>query len=185
MKLFDKIRYLIGIFVYRRKLSGISRNKKTVNINDAGKIGLLYLVTDEKSYGKIVEFIRELQDQNKTVIALGFVKSKDVPDFFSSSNSYSFFTLKDINWYNKPSGTFINNFLKEKFDIVINLSLDDVFPLQYISGLSNANLKVGKFGKENSAYYDLMIETDNIKETATFIEQIVHYLSIIKNKNHA
>ncbi len=185
MKLIIKIRQLFGNFNYRRKASRIKRNKKTVNLEDARKIGLLYIVTDERSYGKIIDFIRDLQGRNKTVVALGFVMSKDVPAFFSSSNSYSFFTLNDLNWYDKPSGTFINNFLNDKFDIVINLSLDDTFPLQYISGLSNAKLKVGKFGKDNSPYYDLMIETDTINETSQFIEQIIHYLSIIKNKDYA
>jgi len=184
MNLIIKIKQLFGNFDYRRKVSRIKRIKKTVNIDDARKIGLLYCVTDERSYGQIIDFIKKLQNLDKSVIALGFVMSKDVPAFFSSSNSYSFFTLKDLNWYNKPSGTFIDNFLKEKFDIVINLSLKDTFPLQYIAGLSDASLKVGKFAGENSPYYDMMIETDTINETSTFIEQITHYLSIIKNKEY-
>ena len=185
MKLFNKFRLFFGNYDYRRRASRLNRIKKTVNLDDAQRIGLLYLVHDERSYEKIINFIKDLQNKGKAVVALGFVMSKDVPAYFSSSNSYSFFTLKDLNWYYKPGNTFINNFLKEKFDVVINLSLEDTFPLQYIAGLSNAKLKVGKFGKDNSRYYDLMIETETVKELGDFIEQITHYLSIIKNKDYA
>ncbi len=184
MKLFNKLRQFFGNYDYRRRASGIDRNKKTVNIEDAQKIGLLYLVPDERSYEKIVDFIKNLQKQGKKVFALGFVMNKDVPSFFSSSNSYSFFTLKDLNWYNKPRSTFVTNFLNEKFDLVINLSLEDIFPLQYISGLSKANMRVGKYGEDNGQYYDMMIETDKINDLGSYIEQIAHYLSIIKNKNY-
>ena len=183
MKLFNKLRQFFGNYDYRRRASGIDRNKKTVNIEDAQKIGLLYLVPDERSYEKIVDFIKNLQKQGKKVFALGFVMNKDVPSFFSSSNSYSFFTLKDLNWYNKPRSTFVTNFLNEKFDLVINLSLEDIFPLQYISGLSKANMRVGKYGEDNGQYYDMMIETDKINDLGSYIEQIAHYLSIIKNKS--
>lgn len=185
MTVINKFKKFFGNYNYKRRSARISRNKKTVNLDEAQKIGLLYKVPAENDYKKIIGFIKKLQGRGKTVFALGYVKNKDVPYFFTSSNSYSFFTLKDLNWYYKPGGSFVNNFLSEKFDIVINLSLQDDFPLQYICGLSNCSLRVGKFGTDNSRFYDLMIETDKIPELEYFIEQINHYLSIIKNKSYA
>lgn len=184
MGLVKKIKVILGNFLYNKRLAVIKHHKKTINLSDAKRIGLLYVVTDETSYEHIVRFIKKLQHLGITINALGFVMKKDVPEFFSSSNAYSFFTLKELNWLNIPNGTFINNFLNEQFDIVINLSLIDTFPLQYITGLSKSYMKVGKYADGNSRYYDIMIETDKINDMSIFVQEVTHYLSILKSKQY-
>ncbi|NJK86580.1 MAG: hypothetical protein HC906_12035 [Bacteroidales bacterium] len=67
-----------------------------------------------------------------------------------------------MNWYQKPFGDTIDQFIKTPFDILINLSLDESYPIKYILALSASKFKVGKFFKEPN-YMDLMIDVEKEK----------------------
>ena len=100
-------------------------------------------------------------------------------------DGYDFFCQKDLNWYNSPSSIYVKNFIGDKFDILLDLNLNDLFPLRYISSLSQANFKVGKKSDKNNSIFDLMIETDEKKGLKYFLKNIDTYLFIINNKNTA
>ena len=108
----------------------------------------------------------------------------------------------------------VDAFIKEPFDLLINLSLEDYYPIRYIIALSPALFKVGKFDA-NEIYLDFMIDIEKEKQTikslhyeimkdtdqqqenndieadlekktetelqlSFLINQLLHYLSIIK-----
>ncbi|NJM15859.1 MAG: hypothetical protein HC896_11270, partial [Bacteroidales bacterium] len=64
-----------------------------------------------------------------------------------------------------PISVTVESFIQTKFDILINLSLEPSYPIEYVVALSNAQFKVGKFEQDN-LHLDLMI--DLTKEMETF-----------------
>jgi hypothetical protein len=72
--------------------------------------------------------------------------------------------------------------MNEEFDIVIDLCMHDCFPLNYVSGLSKAKFKVGRYGEKNSAIYDFMLNVNPTITLNDYMKEVIHYLSII-NKN--
>ena len=72
-------------------------------------------------------------------------------------------------------------FYKE-FDILIDLTLEDVFVLQYVTGLSRSKLKVGRYSKIHENYFDLMISLKGSTTMEEYIDHVLHYLLILKQK---
>ena len=179
--MFDRLRRHIGRFYFRKELSKIWRERKLTNFKVARKIGILYSLDDVPIYDTVSEFVTHLQQDHKDVKALGFVKNKDLVNRFLPKLSYDFFSKKDINYFFLPIHSKVNDFISKEFDLLIDLSLTDSFPLKYISGLSMAHCRIGRYSEENSNYYDLMIDLDSDSSLKEYIHQIIHYLTIINN----
>ncbi len=181
MNIIKKIKLFACNYYLNKELDNVKREKKIINLKEAKNIAVLYCLTDEQSLDTINKFVKGLQnDHNNKVIAIGFIENKYIPNYFFPKFYNHLITLKDLNWYGKPKNTFVTDFLKEEYDILINLSLEDIYPLQYICGLSKAKLKVGKYGDNNKKYYDFMIQINKKTTLDDFIKQIIHYLTIIK-----
>jgi len=67
-----------------------------------------------------------------------------------------------------------------EFDMVISLTIEDCLPLDYLVAKSNAKFKVGKL-TQKTYKYDFMIDIAKNNSIKYLIENIVHYLSMIKN----
>lgn len=178
--MFARLRTRIGLYYMKKEQSRSERLCRMTNLGDAKRIGILYTLDDVPDYERVSAFVSQLQSEHKEVKALGFVKNRSLVQRFLPKLSYDFFSKRDLTWFYKPIHTQVRDFIEKEFDLLIDLSLQDSFPLKYISGLSRALCRVGKFSENNLEYYDLMIE---IKPTMTFEEyigQVQHYLTIIK-----
>lgn len=169
-------------FRYRKDAAGIVHPRLITNLSEARTIGILYVVNDTPDFDVVETFVGHLQKEHKEVRALGYVKNKNLISRFLPRLSYDFFSRRDITWYYKPLHEKVNDFVSQEFDILIDLNLEDFFPLKYISGLSKARCRVGPFTEHNTDFYDLMVEAKAGVTVSEYIGQICHYLSII-NRN--
>ncbi|MCD4773147.1 MAG: hypothetical protein K8R41_07195 [Bacteroidales bacterium] len=183
MNIFRKIEKVTAGFVLRKEFKKVKRIRKLVNLHDAKEIGVLFIVNDKAEYNKVSKFINLLQNENKNVKALAFVKSKNLKEQIMPKLSYDLFTSKNLNWFKKPLGVFVKDFIEKKFDILINLDYTDCFPIQYLLALSHAKLKVGIDDTKSADYLDIMIKTKLGSDLDLFTNEVVHYLSILKNKD--
>ena len=179
MNIFDRLRKYIADKQLRKELSNISREKGVVNLVDARSIGVLYNIHNEESYNQILSFLKTLKADQRTVIAMGFYNDKKLPTYLNQSVYNSIIYLKDLNWYLKPVNQYVTNFYKEKFDICLNISLEDHYPLHYMMAHSDSKLRVGKYSVTYQDYYDLMIKPDEGTSQQDFIENMMHYLKLI------
>lgn len=177
-----KIRDLVAGYSYRKDAAGLSHPRILTNFADAKQVGILYVVNDVPDFEVVEAFVGRLQKEHKEVKALGFVRNKNLIGRFLPRLSYDFFSRRDLTWYNKPIHEKVKDFIAKEFDILIDLSLQDFFPMKYISGLSKAKCRVGRYTEANTDYYDLMLDAKPGITAEAFIEQIYHYLSII-NRN--
>ncbi len=179
MSILDRLRKYIANQQLKKELTNISRVKGIVNLDEARNIGVLYNISSEESYNQILSFLKSLKADQRTVIAMGFLNDKKLPTFLNQSVYNSIIYQKDLNWYLKPVNQYVSNFYKEKFDIVLNISLEDHYPLHYMLAHSNAKLRVGKFSDIYKDYYDLMIKPEDGTNQQDFIENMMHYLKLI------
>ena len=151
----------IGRYILNKNLSKLKRKRIVHNLESAKTIGLLYDATDEQEYAVICELVKNFQNENKIVKALGYLNYNIIPHYCIPKLSFDYFIMKDIGFFYIPNNTFVDDFIKNDFDILIDLSIMDFFPFQYISGMSKAKFKVGRDGENHSKYYDFML---NINE---------------------
>ncbi len=181
-KLIKKVINYIRRYYYLQEFAKINRQRQIVNLSDAKSIGLLYNVLDEETYHIADAFAKKLKQDNKYVHVLGFIDLKYTQPFIIPTLATDFFIKKDINWYGKPNNQFVKDFIERDFDILINLSLNDNYTLQYISGLSKAKFKVGTSNKNNSEFYDFLFELPIHTKLSEYIKQIEYYLTLINKK---
>jgi hypothetical protein len=177
--MFYKIRTLIGNYFLKEKLLKTVRERKITNLMDAKKIGVLYTLDDVPEYDIVSEFVSRLQHDHKEVKALGFVKNKNLVSRFLPKLSYDFFSNKDLNWFFQPFTSKVKDFIEKEFDILIDLSLKDSLPLKFISALSVAHCRVGRFSEANRVCYDIMIDLNKPMTLNEYMLQIIHYLNVI------
>ena len=183
MSLIQKIKDFAGSYLLSGQLKNVHRNKMFVNMQDAKTVGIVFNATDSADFDLVKKYIGYLKDMKKRVKAIGFYNQKNIPAMSYSKLEYDFFCQKELSWNNTPSSIYVKNFIEDKYDILLDLNLEDLFPLRYISSLSKASFKVGKSSEKNNSIFDLMIETKEGKGLKYFLKNIDTYLFIINKQN--
>ncbi len=181
MVFLKEIRKRTGRFILGWKVRRRSRNRQFVNLAEIMTVGVIFQATDNKDFESVNEFIKELKAEGKEISVIGYIESEKIPDSYLLRKGYQFFCTKQLNWYYSPKLPFIDDFIEKEFDLLINLSLDNLFPLYYLFALSKARLKAGKHF-DSSEYSDLSIDIKNRRDVRYLTEQITHYLKIINQK---
>ncbi|HNX44015.1 MAG TPA: hypothetical protein PLJ84_08315 [Bacteroidales bacterium] len=163
----------------------LARIRKSTSLENARAIGILYYLPDEDTYKQVEEFIRLLTDMNLKVRVACYTDNKIPPHYFIPKLLQDIITPKDLSWIGVPEKLFVPDFLAEKFDILIDLSLTDHFPLLYLAALSKASLKIGRYDASRQEFFDMMIHTSPDTSLQEFTEQILHYLKMFNNTNKA
>ena len=181
MNIIKNIRLKLGNWFLKKKMKSVQRKKAVHNFKSANTVGILFNVNHFNNFDNINHFLRYLAEQDIQVFALVYIHAKKVPNELSAKRRINFFTKKDVNFYYKPKATIINSFLEKEFDILIDLSTDNHFPLTLVNNLSRASFKVG-MEHMTGRDYDLMFSLKNKEDIGYFIEQIKHYLSQINKE---
>ena len=164
MKWVDEIRARVGTRVLESKLKRFTRNRVVCNFNEAKHIGIIYNATQYVSFEIIKDFTKELSLNLAKVTVLGYVDSKKLIDHYLYRKGFDFFSRIDLNWYYKPISATADQFINEPFDLLIDLSLEDYFPIRYITALSPASFKVGRYTHDDPSL-DLMIDIEREKQS--------------------
>ena len=178
MEIFSKFRTKTGKAVLRKLQAKRVRRRKVFNFKTAQKIGIVFDATNPNHFNAVYGFYKELLGERKEVFMLGFVDSNEVPEKYLFKKNLFIFTRKDVNWVYKPKNTDAIRFINKEFDILIDLTLEYYFILDYIISLSLARFKVGRFHDER-ADYDMMIHMKDGLTIEYFVNQVKHYLERI------
>jgi hypothetical protein len=169
-------------FVLRNKLKSQKRKKQLVNLEEAKTIGVLYVVSSERTFKIIKELIKTLSSHKRQVLTIGYVNRKEIPSYCVAANSGYYFNKNELNWLGMPKNDYLNKFIDQEIDILIDLSRDDIFVLDYITSLSRAKFKIGQFVENDKNRFDFMIKAKKDISFESFIDQILHYSMILKSK---
>ncbi len=175
----QNIKKNVGWWILNKSLKKTKRDASFQNYTTAKSVGVIFNATHQDTYETARKYIKKIGDKGLKIKALGFVDSKEVLDFYQKSTHFDYFSRKNLNWYNKPNNPNTEEFTNTKFDILIDLSIIEDFPIQYIVALSKAKFKVGCV-KENENFYDFMLQLNEKKQLSFFIEQLDYYFEMIK-----
>ena len=164
------------------KKAGPARQRKMQNLSTASQVGIVFYLDSEAMYHIVHGFTRSLQKKGKEVKAIAYVPDKLATVSILPVLSFDFIYKKELNWYDKPGGERVEDFIERPFDLLIDLSHEKAFPLQYIIQRSVARCKIGRNTPENQAIFDLMITSDENQDVRDYIENIVHYLTLIETR---
>jgi len=181
LKIIRQIREKFAKSFLVTQVNEMGRKQKQINLNSARTVALLYYLPDESTYKLVETILTRFSDMNLKVSVVCYTDLKVFPHYFIPKISQDLITTKNVNWRLQPKNAFVKEFIENEYDILIDLSLAEYFPLLYCSALSKAGLKVGRFQEDHQLFYDLMIHTGPDETIDTFAAQIIHYLRRINN----
>lgn len=179
MSFFTDIKHWFGNWKLKRSDLEKKRVRQVHNLKTANKITVLFDATEVKDILLVKNFVNDLSTGKELVTALGYVNEKDKSFEHMSTLHFDFFSNTDLNWYGKPEGMVIENFLKEEYDILIDLSLVNFYPLTYMAVASPAKFKVARL-RNDVEVFDLTINNERDQSLAALIKEIKHYLNRIE-----
>lgn len=181
MSFITNIRKSAGGYFLKSEAASVQRTPTFMNMSEAKTIGILFESSDPEEFELVKRYVLYLREMRKKIKAIGYYSTKQIPPMTYSKLEYDFFDKKQLNWYMKPSDPFINNFIEEEHDILIDLNIYDHFPLHYIASVSRAKFKVG-VTRPGSSIYDLTIDHPKGKSLKSFLRQVDTYLLMINKK---
>ena len=182
MSAFRKIKEAIGKQTMKGELSNRERERSVMSLDKALTIGILFDATENEDFDLVKKYVTYLRDLKKKPKAIGFFSNREVPKSTYAKLEFDYFSYKDLNWQQKPSGIVIENFINEEFDILIDLNIYDCFPLHYLTSMSKAKFKVGKKYTKNNDVFDMTIEMGNETGLKFLLRNIDTYLAMLDKK---
>ncbi|MFY9311450.1 MAG: hypothetical protein WAQ28_20565 [Bacteroidia bacterium] len=181
MSILKKIKQTIANGYLKLELKDHVREQKPNKFNFAQckTVGILFDAASPEDFELVKRYVLYLREHRKKVKVLGFYPSKRIPDMTYSKLEYDFFSAKELNWFGKPSAMVVQNFIGEEYDLLLDLNINDHFALKYVSALSKAVFKVGKYNEKDIEMYDMMIDSDNTKTLKYFLRQVDIYITML------
>jgi len=183
MKLFDRIKEFLG---RRTLLKEAMPDRKPVarNLAQCVKVGIVYLATDEKAHNHVRNYVKKMKEDLglHKIQCIGFVDDKVLPTYLYAKLNFDAICQKDVNWYRIPHGNTVKNFITEEHDVLIDLTLEDYLPIQYIVAKSRARFKVGRLSDGNKRFLDMMIDIAGANSLPQLITHVDRYLLMINAK---
>lgn len=130
----------------------LPRRRQVRNLAEICTVGILYDATDREVFEYVNDVVKRFRAEMKRVHTLGFINSRDERDMLSSRLGFDFFNRKCLDFYLRPQATVARNFMAEPFDLLIDLNVERLWPLEYVMRCSTASFKVGLSPTPHSPY---------------------------------
>jgi hypothetical protein len=156
--------------ILKKSLQNVKSN------SSAGSIQTIGLLIDDSYFFEKEALVEELKAhgilENNIELAVYSDKTKE-----NESSSQPTFSIKHINWKSEITNPQVNDFINEKFDLLISYYDVEKAILLNITHNSKALFKVG-FSSVDKRLNHLMINT-NAENHTVFIHELFRYLKIL------
>lgn len=184
----------INNYLFRNRaqkfLNETPRERRFVSYDKAKTVLILFESDFSEKNLLIRKIISSLQLDGKKVSAWGYINKKEV--ITSILPDFRILHHKQTDFFQKPLISYINELDDHEFDLLIDLSLKPIIPLEYIAMYANAFCKTG-VRKTDLPIFDFVIDLEGIRtltqntelsedvidETYVF-DQIIFYLKSIQ-----
>jgi len=116
---------------------------------------------------------------NIDVLKVSYCDKKNSPEV-SDFKDQLILTRKEFNWFGFTKSSSMEQFLGRPFNLLIDLCMEDYKEVTTLVALSKAEFKVGLIPVPQK-YYDFMIDLGADRNMKKYIDQIIHYLRILKS----
>ena len=178
----EEFRHKVARIYLRKRFAMVQRQRMMYDLSSAKYIGILCAPQDEACIVLLKEFLNTLSRKGIKYSVLGYFNKNKIPENFLYLTGMDFIIQKDLNLLLIPQNTSVDKFIQEPFDMLIDCSIPDYFPIEYIARLSLAKYKVGIF-REGEPYYDLTVDITKNRTIEYFFKSLDMYLSNLTSKN--
>ena len=182
MAFLQNIRNKVGEYLLLKQHGEYTRPRAIMNIDTASFIGIIYCADNPDDVEFMKKYVHTLRNMGKQVKSLGFIHVKELPLGLNGSMMHQYYALKELNWYSKPSSQFIDNFVNDAFDILMDFGVPAQLPITYIASMSKAKCKVGRYIEKYVELYDVMIEADEGKKLDYVVNTTHNYMMLLNKK---
>lgn len=180
MELLRNPRLKLGNSILANRIAKMRRKAYFSCFNDVKNIGIVWDVTKIQEFSHISRFFHKMNEKNINVKVIGYYPGKELPDQYTAIRFLSCIRRDEVNLFYLPASAETDFFIKNPFDVLIDINFDKVLPLLYITSLSSARFKIGLFeNDQNGSVFDLMIELKKPVQIDTYLTEIIHYLEMI------
>lgn len=180
MKFLVKTRLRIGNSILSKKTRRRKRKIYYTGFSNVKTIGVVWDASKINEFSTLSKFHQEMQAENIDIKIIGYYPGKELPAKFTAFRYLSCIRENEVSFFYLPLSTESEFFIKNKFDILIDINFEKVLQLRTITSLSSANLKVGlNNGESSDSIFDLMIELKTPVQTDVYLNEAIRYLKMI------
>lgn len=152
------------------------------NFSDIKSIGIIWNASKNIEFQSLARFQQRMSERNIDVKIVGYFDGKNLPDQYTAIRYLTCIRKTELNHFYIPDSAEIKSLIDKKFDIIIDINFEKLFPLVYITDLSVASFKVGLFEAEvDPPRFDLMMEMRKPVNVDNYLSQTIQYLEMIRS----
>lgn len=184
MELFRSLRIREGNRRLRKRAGKLKRRRNFINIDDARSIGILWDIINPDDLMPISDFILKMGERGIRVDVLAFFSGKVLPDRLTAIRYLTCLRREDYSFVYLPKTAEAEKFIMSDYDILIEISYRDFLPIRYVSSLSRATMKIAPetTGSLSGDNHELLIQTGREQNVREYLNQVVVYLEMIRNR---
>ncbi|MBS7313533.1 MAG: hypothetical protein SO162_01130 [Candidatus Onthomorpha sp.] len=149
-------------------------------MSEAKSVGMVCFFEEEQQWKELQKAVQQFQSLGAKVMVLGFYSGKVKPLWYVETMNMVMCSLHEFGLTGIPKGQKTEDFLSERFDILINCDLESHFTTDYVCKLSPSGFKVAIDTEENRKHFDLLIKMED-RNLNLFVEHVLFYLSSFKS----
>ena len=182
MELFREIRLKAGKFVLSRRLLRRDRRVSYTSIDQVKNILIVWDASKPQEFTSLSKFHLKMQERDINVDVLGFYPGDSLPDQYTAIRYFTCIKSNELNFYYIPVVPEVEKFIKTTYDVLIDINFEQLFPLLYISTLSEARFKTGLSDVQpGKAPFDLLMAINKPVSIDDYLTQVLHYLEMINS----
>ncbi|MCL2502241.1 MAG: hypothetical protein FWE30_04140 [Bacteroidales bacterium] len=166
----------------RRLLSILSRPKPVFAPSDTlfRKVGFIVCLNSVEQLKLVDKLCRLFSEQGDSCSVCIYQRNKKLPVPHSwGDNDWLVLDYKHVNWYGLIRPEAADSFVKQSFDLLINLSPEYYFTTSYMAALTKARLKVGRYVRPQTPYH-LVLGIEQAVDGDDFVRLLEDSLKCVK-----
>ncbi len=184
MGFFTETRLHFGNSILTKKTSRFNRKPYYRNFTNVRNIGIVWDALKPEEFTILSRFYQKMHEREIDVTIIGYYPGKELPDQYTAIRYLTCIRKNEINFFYIPISAEADKFINTRFDILIDINFEKLFPLTCISVLSKARFKVGLMDpKNNGDTFDLMMELKKPVKVEEYLTQVIHYLEMINSES--
>ena len=174
----------------RKFLSKMPRERRFASYEKAKNVLILFESDFSEKNPLVRKMLKTLKQDGKKVSAWGFIDKKVITT--SILPDFRVLNYKQTDLSERPDAAIIRELEGLEFDLMIDLSLKPILPLQYLAVHANASCKAGIL-RSDLPIYDFILDVESVLTSDEFVEesmdekylfnQIIFYLKSIQTKD--
>ncbi len=141
------------------------RSKIFVNLNKANSVGIIWNENDRAAFEMLKKYLQDHQIRHKAIC-------------YSTESREITFSNRDFSFFGTPKNPAVTEFINEKFDLLIDISLSDKLPVLIVRAMSAATFKAG-WSLATPDFFDFSVDVSKRRDAYYLAEQLIHYLNEI------